>query len=124
MNFDHSPALRMVDSTCLQQHLVKFTFCHNDWSLLIILYWLLFSTIFPSSYWQILIHSFSLFVDRLFKYCTTTDAVHSEERILELIGVASFGVGKFNNTLILGYNGLDAHLVATCIHRRCQQKAH
>ena len=47
-----------------------------------------------------------LFVNRLLKYGTTANAVHSEERILELIGVLSFGVGKFNIALILGYNGL------------------
>ena len=80
MNFDHSPALRMVNSTCLQQHLIKFTFCHNDWSLLFALYWLLFSTsILPSSYWRISIRCFCL---RFLKYCTTTDAVHWEERTL------------------------------------------
>ena len=50
-------------------------------------------------------------MERLFKYCTTADAVHSEERILELIGVVSFGVGKFNIALILGYNRFDAHLL-------------
>ena len=49
---------------------------------------------------------FFLFVDRLFKYCTTADAGHSEERIFELIGVVSFGDGKFNSALILGYNGV------------------
>ena len=62
-----------------------------------------------------------LFVDRLFEYCTTADAVHSEERILELIGAVSFGVGKFNIALILGYNVFDAYLLR--FHRRCQLKA-
>ena len=37
-------------------------------------------------------------MNRLLKYC---NAVHSE-----LIGVLSFGVGKFNIAKILGYNGL------------------
>ena len=62
-----------------------------------------------------------LFVDRLFKYCTTADAVHSEERILEVIVVVSFGVGKFNIVLILGYNGFGAYLLT--FHRRCQLTA-
>ena len=111
MNFDHSPALRMVNSTCLQQHLIEFTFCHNGWSLLIVLYWLLFSTlILPSSYWRISIPCFCLWIGR-FEYCTTADAIHSEKRILELIGVVPFGVGKFNIALILGYNGFDAYLL-------------
>ena len=59
-------------------------------------------------------------MDWLFKYCNV-DAVHSEERILELIGVVSFGVGKFNIALILGSNGFDAYLLT--FHRRCQLKA-
>ena len=62
-----------------------------------------------------------LFVDWVFKYCTTADSVHSKERILELVSVVSFGVGKINIALILGYNGCDAHLLT--IQRRCQQKA-
>ena len=45
-------------------------------------------------------------MDWPFKYCTTADVVHLEERIFELIGVVSFGAGKFNSALILGYNGL------------------
>ena len=62
-NFYHSPALRMVNSTCLQQHLIEFTFCHNDWSLLIVLYWLLFSnSILPSYYWRISIRCFCLWI--------------------------------------------------------------
>ena len=62
-----------------------------------------------------------LFVNRLLKYCTTADAVHSEERILELVGVLSFGVGKFNIAKILGYNGFGAYLLT--FHRRCQLTA-
>ena len=100
---------------------IEFTFCHNDWSLLIVLYWLLFSTsILPSSYWRISIRLF-LFADRLLKYCSTADAVYSEEHILELIGVLSFGVGKFNIALILEYNGFRAYLLT--FHRRCQLTA-
>ena len=121
MNFDHSPALRMVNLTCLQQHLIEFTFCNNDWSLLIVLYWLLFSTsILSSSHWRISIRCFCL-RDRLFEYCTTADAVHSEELILELIGVASFGVGKFNIALILGYNGLYPKNETVCLGRAIKQ---
>ena len=44
-------------------------------------------------------------MNRLFKY---SNAVHSEERILELTDVLSFGVGKFNIAKILGYNGFGA----------------
>ena len=60
-------------------------------------------------------------MDRLLKYCTTADAVYSEERILDLIGVLSFGVGKFNIALTLGYYGFGAYLLT--FHRRCQLTA-
>ena len=60
-------------------------------------------------------------MNRLLKYFTAADAVHSEERILELIGVLSFGVGKFTIALILGYNGSGAYLLT--FHRHCQLTA-
>ena len=110
MNFDHSPALRMVNSTCLQQHLIEFTFCHNDWSLLV--------TFLNFNFTFFLLADFDplyLFVNRLLKY---SNAVDLEELILELIGVLSFGVGKF---LILGYNGFGVYLLT--FHRRCQVTA-
>ena len=88
MNFDHSPALRMVNLTCLQQHLIEFTFCHNDWSLQnrsLLVTFLNFNFTF------FLLADFDpfLFVNRLLKYGTTANAVHSEERMCFLLELVS-----------------------------------